>query len=94
MWMVLQQDRADDYIVATGESRTIRNLLETAFSRVGLNWKDHVKIDPRFKRPADAHQLLGNPGKAVKQLGWKRTVTFEELIHLMVDQDLKSVSRQ
>ena len=94
MWLMLQQDKADDYVIATGESRTIRDLLETAFGHVGLNWQDHVKIDDRFKRPADAHELLGNPAKAMKLLGWKPSVTFEELIHLMVDQDLKAVSRR
>ncbi|RLT22618.1 MAG: GDP-mannose 4,6-dehydratase [Planctomycetota bacterium] len=91
MWLMLQQESPDDYVIATGESRTIRDLLETAFRHVGLNWQDHVKIDNRFKRPADAHELLGNPEKAVKQLGWKPSITFEQLIHLMVDEDLKAV---
>ena len=90
MWLMLQQDQADDYVVATGESHTIRDLLQAAFGHLGLAWQDHVKIDNRFKRPADAHDLLGNPAKAEKQLGWKRTVTFEELIHLMVDHDVCS----
>ena len=91
MWLILQQEAPDDYVIATGESRTIRDLLETAFRHVGLNWQDHVKIDDRFKRPADAHELLGNPAKAVRQLGWKPSVTFEQLIHLMVDEDFKVV---
>ena len=90
MWLMLQQSRADDYILATGESHTIRDLLETAFSHVDLNWQDYVKIDNRFKRPADAHELLGNPAKAARQLGWQRSVTFEQLIHLMVDEDVKT----
>lgn len=91
MWLMLQQSSADDYVLATGESRTIRDLLETAFSHVGLNWQDHVKIDSRFKRPADAHELLGHPEKASRQLGWKPSFTFERLIQLMVDEDLKIV---
>jgi GDPmannose 4,6-dehydratase len=91
MWLMLQQSRADDYVIATGQSHTIRELLETAFSHVSLRWQDHVQIDNRFKRPADAHQLLGNPAKAMRELQWKPTVTFEQLIHRMVDEDLKKV---
>jgi GDPmannose 4,6-dehydratase len=89
MWLMLQQDRADDYVLATGESHTIRELLQVAFSHVGLNWQDHVRIDKRFNRPADAGQLLGNPSKAVSCLGWHASIRFEELVHLMVDSDLK-----
>jgi GDPmannose 4,6-dehydratase len=87
MWLMLQQDKADDYVLATGESHTIRELLQVAFSHVGLNWQDHVKIDKRFKRPADAHELLGNPAKAERQLAWARMVSFEQLIWLMVEED-------
>ena len=94
MWLMLQQERADDYVLATGESHTIRDLLQVAFGHVGLKWQDYVKIDSRFKRPADAHELLGNPAKARLQLGWKPTVTFEQLIGMMVDEDLKAVSRE
>lgn len=92
MWLMLQQPTADDYVLATGESRTIRDLLQVAFERVGLNWQSHVRIDSRFKRPADAHELLGNPAKAIRRLDWKPSVTFEELIQLMVDEDQKVVS--
>ncbi len=92
MWLMLQQNRAADYVLATGESRTIRDLLETAFGHVGLNWQDHVKIDDRFKRPADAADLLGNPIKAQTELGWKPSVSFEELIRIMVDADMKLFS--
>lgn len=91
MWLMLQQSRADDYVLATGESRTIRDLLETAFHHVGLNWQDYVKVDDRFKRPADAADLLGNPAKARTQLGWTRSMTFEQLIQHMVDEDVKSL---
>jgi len=94
MWLMLQQDKADDYVLATGESHTIRELLQVAFSHVGLNWQDHVKIDKRFNRPADAHELLGNPLKAVEELGWQGSMTFEGLIELMVDEDQKALSRR
>ena len=94
MWLMLQQERADDFVLATGASHTIRDLLQVAFDHVGLKWQDYVKIDSRFKRPADAHELLGNPAKARLQLGWKPTVTFEQLIGMMVDEDLKAVSRE
>ncbi|MBL8813850.1 MAG: GDP-mannose 4,6-dehydratase [Planctomycetaceae bacterium] len=94
MWMMLQQPTADDFVLATGRSRTIRDLLETAFQHVGLNWQDHVKVDDRFKRPADPKALLGNPAKAINALGWTPTVTFEQMIQMMVDHDLKVVSSQ
>ena len=94
MWLMLQQEEPDDYVLATGESRTIRDLLQVAFDHVGLKWQDYVKIDQRFKRPADAHELLGNPAKAIAKLGWQPTVTFEQLIGLMVDEDLKAVNSQ
>jgi GDPmannose 4,6-dehydratase len=87
MWLMLQQSKADDYVLATGESRTIRDLLSVAFGHVGLHWADHVRVDTRFKRPADARDLLGNPQKAVQQLAWQRSVTFQQLIELMVDHD-------
>ncbi len=89
MWLMLQQDTAGDYVLATGVSHTIKDLLETAFAHVGLNWQDHVEIDSRFKRPADAHELLGNPAKAEQTLNWKRSVDFQQLVHLMVEADLK-----
>ena len=91
MWLMLQQDRADDYVLATGVSHTIKDLLETAFDHVGLNWQDHVEIDNRFKRPADAHELLGNPAKAEQSLNWKRSVDFQQLVHLMVDADVRGL---
>jgi GDPmannose 4,6-dehydratase len=93
MWLMLQQPAADDYVLATGQSRTVRDLLQTAFECVGLDWRNHVRSDDRFKRPADAHELLGNPARAIDRLGWKPSVTFEQLIHLMVDEDQKAVRR-
>ncbi|MEP3477700.1 MAG: GDP-mannose 4,6-dehydratase [Fuerstiella sp.] len=92
MWMMLQQAQPDDYVLATGKSHTIRDLLETAFTHVGLNWQDHVKIDDRFKRPADACALLGNSQNAKSYLGWASTTTFKQLVRLMVDHDTKLIS--
>ncbi len=92
MWRMLQQESPEDYVLATGESHTIKDLLKTAFDYVGLNWQDHVKIDDRFKRPADAHALLGNPTKAETKLGWTRSIDFEQLVHLMVDADLAALN--
>jgi GDPmannose 4,6-dehydratase len=94
MWLMLQQPKADDYVLATGESRTIRDLLNVAFGHVGLNWSDYVRVDTRFKRPADARDLLGNPQKAVQNLNWQRSVSFEQLIELMVDSDSSELTRQ
>ena len=94
MWLMLQRDTPDDYVIATGQSHTIRDLLDTAFSRVGLNWQEHVKVDNRFRRPADPCQLLGNPAKAVNELGWERSVDFSGLIGLMVDHDAESISNR
>jgi GDPmannose 4,6-dehydratase len=93
MWLMMQQDTPDDYVLATGESHTVRDLLTTAFSYVGLNWEDFVRTDERFRRPSDARDLLGEPRKAKTQLKWKPTVTFEELIHLMVDHDQQHIKR-
>lgn len=94
MWLMLQHSVADDYVLATGESRTVRDLLAIAFGHLGLNWQDYVSVDERFHRPADACHLLGNARKAQLQLGWKPSVTFEQMIRLMVDEDQKLVSRQ
>lgn len=87
MWLMLQQDDPNDFVLATGKSHTIRELLEAAFTRVGLNWEDHVTVDDRFRRPADPCRLLGDPSRAEKQLGWQRSVDFSGLIGLMVDHD-------
>jgi GDPmannose 4,6-dehydratase len=88
MWMMLQQDVADDFVVATGETHSVREFLQVAFSHVGLNYEDYVVIDPEFIRPAEVELLLGNPAKAKKQLGWKPAVSFEQLATMMVDADL------
>lgn len=88
MWMMLQQDQPDDYVVATGETHSVREFLEIAFSHVGLRYEDYVVIDPRFIRPAEVDLLLGNPAKAHARLGWKPEVSFEQLVTMMVDADM------
>ena len=87
MWQMLQQDSPDDFVLATGATHTVRQFLEFAFQRIGLDWKDHVRVDDRYMRPADPVRLLGNPRKAREVLGWKPSVTFEQLVNLMVDHD-------
>jgi GDPmannose 4,6-dehydratase len=88
MWMMLQQDVPHDYVIGTGESHTIRELCEVAFSRVGLDWEQYVRIDPRYFRPVEVERLQSDPSRAMKQLGWKPEVAFDELIAEMVDADL------
>ncbi|HEX9021653.1 MAG TPA: GDP-mannose 4,6-dehydratase [Nitrospirota bacterium] len=94
MWLMLQQDKPDDYVVATGRSTTVRDMCRIAFSHVGLNYEDYVVIDPRFYRPAEVDVLLGNPAKAREKLGWEPKTTLEELITMMLDADLKRVARE
>ncbi|HWW88855.1 MAG TPA: GDP-mannose 4,6-dehydratase [Vicinamibacterales bacterium] len=89
MWMMLQQDQADDYVIATGESHSVRDLVEVAFARVGLDWKKYVRTDPKMLRPAEVEHLIGNSTKARQQLGWQPTVDFTGLIQMMVDADLE-----
>ncbi len=89
IWRMLQQPQGDDYVVATDETHTVERLVEVAFSHVGLNWKDHVKLDQRFVRPAEVDLLIGDYSKAKSVLGWTPTVGFEELIQMMVDADLE-----
>lgn len=88
MWLMLQQPKPDDYVIATGETHTVRELVEVAFSHVGLNWEDYVQIDPKFIRPAEVDLLIGDPSKAKKVLGWKPKVNFEGLVKMMVDSDM------
>ena len=90
MWMMLQAPKADDYVVATGETHTVREFLEIAFGLVGKNYQDYVKIDPRYFRPTEVDLLIGDPAKIQKTLGWKPKVGFKELVRLMVEADLKS----
>jgi len=89
MWLMLQQEQADDYVVATGETHSIREFLEIAFSHVGIeDWQPKVTQDPRFLRPAEVDLLIGDPAKAREQLGWQPKVGFEDLVRMMVDSDL------
>ncbi|MDT0275012.1 GDP-mannose 4,6-dehydratase [Blastococcus goldschmidtiae] len=89
MWLMLQQEQADDYVVATGETHSIREFLEIAFAHVGIDgWQDRVTQDPRFLRPAEVDLLIGDPTKAREQLGWQPKVGFEDLVRMMVDSDL------
>lgn len=89
MWMMLQHDKPDDYVVATGETHSVKEFVEAAFSHVGLDWEKYVEIDPRYYRPAEVDLLVGDASKAEKELGWKPKVTFAELTSIMVEDDLK-----
>ena len=90
MWLMLQQDKPDDYVIATGETHTVREFLELAFELVGLNWKSFVKIDPQYFRPTEVDILLGDASKARKKLGWEPKVKFKELVVIMLNADLKN----
>jgi GDPmannose 4,6-dehydratase len=94
MWLMLQQDQPDDYVIATGVQHSVRDLLEVAFSAVGLNYEDYVEIDPRFLRPADVYELTGDATKARLKLGWVPEVTFEQLVQMMVDNDMRLLKEQ
>ena len=93
MFLMLQQDKPDDYVIATGETHTVREFVELAFKHAGLNWKDHVKVDETLFRPAEVHELRGDYAKARKVLKWKPKVDFETLVRMMVDEDLKRVKK-
>jgi len=89
MWLMLQQDTADDFVIGTGETHTVREFVEIAFNHVGLDSEKYVVVDPKFYRPAEVDLLLGNPTKAMKTLGWKPNVSFNQLVTMMVDADMK-----
>ncbi|EGG32448.1 GDP-mannose 4,6-dehydratase [Paenibacillus sp. HGF5] len=91
MWLMLQQDNPDDFVISTGETHTVEELVEVAFGHVGLNWRDYVVIDPKFVRPAEVDLLLGDCSKAKEKLGWELEVGFEELVKMMVESDLEKV---
>jgi GDPmannose 4,6-dehydratase len=91
MWLMLQQDKPDDFVVGTGETHTVQEFVEIAFGHVGLDWQKYVVIDPKFVRPAEVDLLLADPGKAKRALGWEPTVSFEGLVKMMVDSDLALV---
>jgi len=93
MWLMLQQDEPDDYVISTGETHTVQELVEIAFDYVGLNWQDYVVIDEKFVRPAEVDLLLGDCNKAMKKLGWKQEVNFKQLIEMMVSSDLEKLKK-
>jgi GDPmannose 4,6-dehydratase len=94
MWLMLQQEKPDDYVIATGETHSVREFLQLAFTHAGLEWEKHVEIDPRYYRPAEVELLIGDASKAKRQLGWEPKVKFEELTKLMVDADLETLQNQ
>ncbi len=94
MWLMLQQDEPEDYVIATGETHSIKDLIEIAFGYVDLDWKDYVIIDDLFYRPAEIYELRGDFSKAKRKLGWQPTVSFKELIQMMMDADLKALKHQ
>jgi GDPmannose 4,6-dehydratase len=93
MWLMLQQDDPDDYVIATGEAHSVRELVDIAFAHVGLDPQDHVRTDPRFLRPAEVEHLIGDYSKAKEKLGWQPRTSFEELVRLMVDSDLDLLAK-
>ena len=94
MWLMLQQDKPDDYVIATGETHTVKEFVQVAFKHAGLDWKKYVKIDKNFYRPAEVNILLGDYSRAKKKLGWKPQVKFKELVKMMVDADLQRLSER
>jgi GDPmannose 4,6-dehydratase len=94
MWRMLQQDKPDDFVVATGESHSVREFCEKAFACLDMDWSEFVEVDPRYFRPTEVDHLLGDPSKAKKTLGWTPSVSFDELVHLMVEHDLDLAQRE
>lgn len=94
MWLMLQQDKPDDYVIATGETHSVREFLEEAFKYVGLDYKKYVKFDPRYLRPAEVDVLIGDASKAKKKLGWEPKTSFKELVKIMVDADVDELNRK
>ena len=94
MWLMLQQDKPDDYVIATGETHSVEEFLDLTFQRVGLPWRKYVEQDPRYLRPAEVDLLLGDASKAADKLGWKPQVRFEELVQLMVEADIQLLEDQ
>ena len=94
MWLMLQQDEPDDFVIATGQTHTVRELAEVAFDHVGLDWEEYTEVDPAYYRPAEVDLLLGDPGKAKRVLNWEPKTKFAELVRLMVDEDLKLLKAQ
>jgi GDPmannose 4,6-dehydratase len=94
MWLMLQQDKSDDYVIATGKTSTVRDMCEIAFRHEGLNYEDYLVIDPAFFRPSEVDILLGEPAKAKAKLGWESNTSLEQLISMMVEADMRRVARE
>jgi GDPmannose 4,6-dehydratase len=94
MYLMMQHDLADDWILATGETHTVKEFAVKAFSRVGLDWEDYIEINAQYQRPNEVHHLLGDPSKAKKELSWKTETSFDDLINMMVDSDLELAKRE
>jgi GDPmannose 4,6-dehydratase len=94
MWLMLQQDTPDDYVIATGVAHSVRDLVQIAFARAGLDWRTLVRTDPKFLRPAEVDQLIGDPSKARRELGWEPSVDFKGLVEMMVDADIERLSEK
>jgi GDPmannose 4,6-dehydratase len=94
MWLMLQQDEPDDYVIATNETHTVREFLEETFAFLDMDWNEFVGFDKKYERPAEVDLLIGNPEKAKKQLGWEPKTTFKELVALMVQEDMKLAQRE
>jgi len=94
MWRILQHDEGDDFILATNETHSIREFLAIAFGRAGLDWKEYVRHDERYERPAEVDLLIGDPAKAKRVLDWEPKVRFRELVEIMVDADIEALSRR
>ena len=94
MWLMLQQEAPEDYVIATGETHSIRELLEEAFSYAGLDWRQHLEIDQRYYRPAEVDLLIGDPSKAKSKLGWEAKIKFKNLVRLMIDADMEAAKKE
>jgi GDPmannose 4,6-dehydratase len=94
MWLMLQKDQPDDYVIASGATHSVREFVEIAFDRAGLDWQKYVEIDPNFFRPAEVDLLVGNASKANRVLGWKPRISFCDLVNMMVDADLAAMGRR
>jgi GDPmannose 4,6-dehydratase len=91
MWLMLQQDAPDDYVICTGETHSVREFAEAAFAAAGLNYKDHIIVDENFYRPAEVDYLVGNAQKAADRLGWRPKTSFSSLVCLMIESDLRAI---
>ena len=94
MWLMLQQEKPDDYVVATNETHSVKEFCEMTFGHLGLDWQKYVRHDARYERPAEVELLIGDPAKATRQLGWAPKVRFKELVKIMVDHDLDLAKRE